>query len=105
MTNPNDDYTSRGWLVTTAALAVLILVSFIPPIEAGGVSLRRASIISDLVTLDSATTEVEQEAQPEINVEEFEVDLDEVAEQVAQTTATASPFGEGTSASWEGIFD
>ena len=105
MTNPNDDYTSRGWLVTTAALAVLILVSFIPPIEAGGVSLRRASIISDLVRLDSATTEVEQEAQPEINVEEFEVDLDEVAEQVAQTTATASPFGEGTSASWEGIFD
>ena len=62
MTNPNDDYTSRGWLVTTAALAVLILVSFIPPIEAGGVSLRRASIISDLVTLDSATTEAEQEA-------------------------------------------
>ena len=105
MTNPNDDYTSRGWLVTTAALAVLILVSFIPPIEAGGVSLRRASIISDLVTLDSATTEVEQEAEPEINVEDFEVDLDEVAEQVAQTTATASPFGEGTSASWEGIFD
>ncbi|MBQ5900096.1 MAG: hypothetical protein IIW87_09365 [Alistipes sp.] len=107
MTNPNDDYTSRGWLVTTAALAVLILVSFIPPIEAGGVSLRRASIISDLVTFDSdtATTEAEQEAQPEINVEDFEVDLDEVAEQVAQTTATASPFGEGTSASWEGIFD
>lgn len=107
MTNPNDDYTSRGWLVTTAALAVLILVSFIPPIEAGGVSLRRASIISDLVTFDSdtATAEAEQEAQPEINVEEFEVDLDEVAEQVAQTTATASPFGEGTSASWEGIFD
>lgn len=107
MTNPNDDYTSRGWLVTTAALAVLILVSFIPPIEAGGVSLRRASIISDLVTFDSdtAATEAEQEAEPEINVEEFEVDLDEVAEQVAQTTATASPFGEGTSASWEGIFD
>lgn len=105
MTNPNDDYTSRGWLVTTAALAVLILVSFIPPIEAGGVSLRRASIISDLVTLDSATTEVEQEAEPEINVEDFEVDLDEVADEVAQTTATASPFGEGTSASWEGIFD
>ena len=70
MTNPNDDYTSRGWLVTTAALAVLILVSFIPPIEAGGVSLRRASIISDLVTFDSdtAAAEAEQEAQPEINV-------------------------------------
>ena len=106
MTNHNDDFTSRGWLVATATLAVLILVSFIPPIEAGGVSLRRASIISDLVTLDKTdTSATDTEAQPEINVEDFEVDLDVVAEQVAQTTATASPFGEGTSASWEGIFD
>ena len=107
MTNPNDDYTSRGWLVATAALAVLILVSFIPPIEAGGVSLRRASIISDLVTFESdkAAEAAEMEAAPEIDVEEFEVDLAQVAKQVAQTTATASPFGEGTSASWEGIFD
>ena len=107
MTNPNDDYTSRGWLVATAALAVLILVSFIPPIEAGGVSLRRASIISDLVTFksDKAAEAEQMEAAPEINVEEFEVDLAQVAKQVAQTTATASPFGEGTSASWEGIFD
>ena len=107
MTNPNDDYTSRGWLVATAALAVLILVSFIPPIEAGGVSLRRASIISDLVTFESdkAKKAEQMEAAPEINVEEFEVDLAQVAKQVAQTTATASPFGEGTSASWEGIFD
>ncbi len=107
MTNPNDDFTSRGWLVATAALAVLILVSFIPPIEAGGVSLRRASIISDLITFESdkAAEAEQQEAAPEINVEEFEVDLAQVAKQVAQTTATASPFGEGTSASWEGIFD
>lgn len=107
MTNPNDDFTSRGWLVATAALAVLILVSFIPPIEAGGVSLRRASIISDLITFESdkAKEAEQQEAAPEINVAEFEVDLERVAQQVAQTTATASPFGEGTSASWEGIFD
>lgn len=107
MTNPNDDFTSRGWLVATAALAVLIIVSFIPPIEAGGVSLRRASIISDLITFESdkAAEAEQQEAEPEINVEEFEVDLAQVAKQVAQTTATASPFGEGTSASWEGIFD
>ena len=106
MTNRNEDFTSRGWLVATATLAVLILVSFIPPIEAGGVSLRRASIISDLVKLDNTdTSAVDVEAQPVINVADFEVDLDGVAEQVAQTTATASPFGEGTSASWEGIFD
>lgn len=107
MTNPKDDFTSRGWLVATAALAVLILVSFIPPIEAGGVSLRRASIISDLISFDSdKVKQTEQmEAVAEIDVEEFEVDLEQVADEVAQTTATASPFGEGTSASWEGIFD
>ena len=82
MTNPNDDYTSRGWLVATAALAVLILVSFIPPIEAGGVSLRRASIISDLVTFESdkAAEAAEMEAAPEIDVEEFEVDLEYIDE-------------------------
>ena len=106
MTNHNEDFTSRGWLVAAATLAVLILVSFIPPIEAGGVSLRRASIISDLVKHnDTEASAADIEAQPEINVEDFEVDLEVVAEQVAQTTATASPFGEGTSASWEGIFD
>lgn len=105
MTNPNDDFTSRGWLVATATLAVLIAVSFIPPITVGGVSLRRASIISDLVTMENASTEAEVEAAPEIDVEEFEVDLAQVAKTVAETTATASPMGEGTSASWEGIFD
>ena len=75
MTNPNDDFTSRGWLVATATLAVLIAVSFIPPITVGGVSLRRASIISDLVTMENASTEAEVEAAPEIDVEEFEVKL------------------------------
>ena len=45
------------------------------------------------------------EEQPEIDIEEFEVDLEQVAEQVKQTTAVASPTAEATSASWEGIFD
>ena len=107
MTNPQEDFTSRGWLVAVATLAVLIVVSFIPPISVGGVSLRRASIISDLITLESNTPsdEVLAEAAPEIDVEEFEVDLEQVAQTVARTTATASPTGEATSASWEGIFD
>ncbi|MBR3775382.1 MAG: hypothetical protein IKL12_04665 [Alistipes sp.] len=107
MTNPQEDFTSRGWLVAVATLAVLIVVSFIPPISVGGVSLRRASIISDLITIESntPTDEVLAEAAPEIDVEEFEVDLEQVAQTVARTTATASPTGEATSASWEGIFD
>ena len=107
MTNPEEDFTSRGWLVAAATLAVLIVVSFIPPINAGGVRLRRASIISDLITFsaDSELTEALAEAAPEINVDDFEVDLEQVAKTVANTTASASPLGEATSASWEGIFD
>ncbi len=105
MTNPNDDFTSRGWLVATATLAVLILVSFIPPIDAGGVSLRRASIISDLIDHNDHADEAAAEAEPEIDVAEFEVDLEQVASQVAEATASATPTGEATSASWEGIFD
>lgn len=101
------DYAVRGWLLMTATLVVLIVVSFIPPIEAGGVSLRRASVISDLIDMDAPAADdlllAEQEA--EINAEEFEVDLELVAEQVKQTTATASPTGEATSASWSGIFE
>ncbi len=106
MTNPNDDFTSRGWLVATATLAVLIAISFIPPIDAGGVSLRRASIISDLITHPTTEQEVAPvEAAPEIDVAEFEVNLEQVAAEVAHTNATVSPLGEATSASWEGIFD
>jgi hypothetical protein len=107
MTNPEDDFTSRGWLVAAATLAVLIVISFIPPINAGGMRLRRASIISDLITFsaDTLQNEAMAEAAPEIDVEEFEVDLEQVAQTVANTTASASPLGEATSASWEGIFD
>ena len=106
MTNSGKDYAVRGWMVLAATLAVLIVVSFVPPLEAGGVSLRRASVISDLINLDkTADGELLAEEQPEINVEEFEVDLEQVAAQVKQTTAQASPTGESTSASWEGIFE
>ena len=105
MTNPKEDYTSRGWLVASATLLVLFIVSLIPPISAGGIELRRASIISDLVRFDDGQSVKEVEEQPEINVAEFEVDLEAVAEQVAQTQALASPMGSATSASWEGIFE
>lgn len=104
MTNPNDDFTSRGFMVAATALALLVVVSFLPPVNAGGVKLRRASIISDLI--DHHDSDPRSEAlPPEIDVADFEVNLEEVAEQVAQTTATASPTGVATSASWEGIFD
>ncbi len=103
MANPKEDYTSRGWLVASATLVLLLIISLVPPISAGGIDLRRANIISDLVRFDEKQEQAEP--APEINVEEFEVDLEAVAEQVAQTQAQASPMGSATSASWEGIFE
>lgn len=105
MTRRNDDCTARSVLMAAATLAALVAVSFIPPLEAGGVSLRRASIFSDLIRLDDDKARAETAPEPEIDVEEFHVDLQQVADAVAQTTATASPTGADTSVSWEGILD
>ena len=88
-------------------LLVLLVISFIPPITLGGVELRRASIISDLIDHNAGeeASQTQLAELPEIDVKEFEVDLIKVAQKVAETTATASPMGEATSASWECIFD
>lgn len=101
-----EDYTSRTFLFAMATLVVLMAISVIPPIEAGGVSLRRANILSDLIRFDSDYTPAEDDpSQPEIDVEEFHVDLEEVERQVAKAAREASPTGDGTSVSWQGIFE
>ena len=89
------------------SLLLLAVISFIPPITVGGVKLRRASILSDVIDHSDGQEQHSTELVelPEIDVKEFEVDLIEVAQKVAETTASASPLGEATSASWEGIFD
>ena len=88
-----------------ATLVVLMAISVIPPIEAGGISLRRANILSDLIRFDSDKAPAAEPAQPEIDVEEFHVDMEEVERQVARVAQEASPTGDGTSASWQGIFE
>ena len=106
MSKPNGDCSARGVLVAAASVAALIAISFIPPRDGWGVSLRRASIFSDLVRFDDDDAAADKPARmPEIDVEEFHVDLDKVAETVARTAATSSPTGAETSVSWEGIFD
>ncbi len=104
MTKPTEDFTSRGFLVAATALALLVIVSFIPPINAGGVQLRRASIVADVIDHNDRQG-MDEKMAPEIDEAEFEVDLEVVAQKVAETTATASPMGVATSASWEGIFE
>ena len=100
-----EDYTSRTFLFAMATLVVLMAISVIPPIEAGGISLRRANILSDLIRFDSDKAPAAEPAQPEIDVEDFHVDMEEVERQVARVAQEASPTGDGTSASWQGIFD
>ena len=101
MSKPNGDCSARGVLVAAATLAALIAISFIPPIDVWGVSLRRASIFSDLVRFDDDDAAADKPAR----MPEIDVDLDKVAETVARTAATSSPTGAETSVSWEGIFD
>lgn len=101
-----EDYTSRTFLFAITTLAVLMAISVIPPIEAGGISLRRANILSDLITFENDFVPAAEESlQPEIDVEEFSVDLEEVERQVAKAAREASPTGDGTSVSWQGISD
>ena len=83
MNRPGDNYASRGWLAATALIAVLVAVSFIPPQTVGGVKLRRANILSELLTFDDAVG-----AEPLCDpVEEVEplIDLDSVAGFIAAT--------------------
>ena len=70
MTNQGKDFAVRGWLVMASTLVVLVLVSFIPPLEAGGVKLRRASVISDLIDMDKPSEQelLALEEQPEIDI-------------------------------------
>ncbi len=105
MAKPNDDCSSRSLFVAAATLLALVAISFIPPVDAGGVSLRRASIFSDLIRFDDDTADKAPAEAPEIDEEEYHVDLDKVAETVARTTVSSSPTGAETSVSWAGIFD
>ena len=79
MKAPEKDYTHRTWLAAAALIAVLVAVSFIPPQSIGGVHLRRANILSDLLTFDDKAATEQQSESALYDEEEFRVDLEEVA--------------------------
>ena len=54
MGSPEKDYLHKGWMAAAALIAVLVAVSFIPPQSLGGVKLRRANILSDLIDFGDA---------------------------------------------------
>lgn len=82
------EYIHRTWLAVTALIVVLCGVSLIPPQTIGGITFRRANILSDLIEFDDRTaTDAPAATQIALDEEEFHVDLDRVAQQVARQTA------------------
>ena len=102
MNRSGDNYTSRGWIAVTALIAVLVGVGFIPPQTIGGVKLRRANILSDLIVFDEARAE--EPAETGIAEEEIlRIDIDSVAECIAATavsTAEADPDAPQLTYAW-----
>ena len=96
MNTPEKDYTHKGWIAAAALIAVLVAVSFIPPQSLGGVKLRRANILSDLVTFDDAAAPA-PEPQP-FDEAEFHVDMERVAERIEADTA---PRAVQTTFTWD----
>ena len=62
MNTPEKDYSHRGWIAALALIAVLGAVSFIPPQSLGGVKLRRANILSDILSFEDAAAEAAEPA-------------------------------------------
>ncbi len=92
MTNPpQKDFTHRSWIMATALIAVLIALSFIPPCSVMGVSLRRANILSDIISFDDCNSEqttndvmlVEEIAEEELQA----IDIEQIAAEIAADVA------------------
>ena len=87
MKDPEKDYIHRSWLATAALIVVLVGVSFIPPQEVWGLKLRRANILSDLISFDDAKAAERSCAEtPLFDEEEFHIDLAAVVEQIEADT-------------------
>ena len=82
---PEKDCTNRGWIALTALIAVLAVISLIPPQRIGGVTLRRANILSDLVRFEEEADALAADEAPLFDESDFHVDLEQVAELVADT--------------------
>ncbi len=74
------DYTKRAATLCCTCSIVLFALSFIPPQEIFGVELRRINILSELISFSS--DEHLQEMELVIDDSEYEVDLEQVAQEV-----------------------
>lgn len=98
MGSPEKDYLHKGWMAAAALIAVLVAVSFIPPQSLGGVKLRRANILSDLIDFGDAEAPAEA-AEPQLfDEEEFHVDMEEV---ISRIEADSTPREAPASFEWD----
>mgnify|MGYP003379784838 CR=1 FL=1 len=86
---PEKDYTHRSWIAVTLLIAVLIGLSLIPPQTLGGVSLRRANILSDLISFEEDLEKAEKAI--DLDDADFHIDLTQVARQIADTVPQHGP--------------
>ncbi len=84
MNTPDKDYSRTERFAVLALLGVLVAVSFIPPQSFGGIKLRRANILSDLVSFDDGAAPAE--APQLFDESDFQIDLGEVAERIVADT-------------------
>lgn len=82
MKKPQNDYTERSLTASLLLIAILVIVSFIPPVEVWGVELRRANILSEFIRFDRAQSTSSELAEAE--VEAIEVDWEQIEEAVAE---------------------
>ena len=74
------DYTRRSFQAAAALIAVLICVAFIPPQTICGIPLRRANILSDILSFEDAAAEA---AEPALfDEDDFHVDMAQVARRI-----------------------
>ena len=86
---PEKDYTHRSWIAVTLLIAVLIGLSLIPPQTLGGVSLRRANILSDLISFEEDLEKAEKAI--DLDDADFHIALTQVARQIADTVPQHAP--------------
>lgn len=72
----------RGWKTAACVLLAMGGISLIPPLEAGGIELRRANIFSELYAFNDHTSTDNQSEAPLFDEAEFTVDMEAVSEQV-----------------------
>lgn len=90
--NQSENLVARVWKAGAAVIALLVAAAFIPPIEVCGTMLRRANILSALMTFDdtSLISDVDETAS-EATAEELEaVDMERITAEIAADTIPAA---------------